>query len=127
MLFTEASLDLADDPELMELMGLANFQSVFIGIESPNEESLKETKKLQNVRPRAGTMLERVRRVQDHGLDVWCGMIVGFDNDDTSVFSAIRVSLRSAHRQRAVGVLHRHPDDAALRSAEARRPAQQPG
>ena len=50
-LFTEASLDLAEDDELMELMGEANFQSVFIGIESPNEDSLRETKKLQNVRP----------------------------------------------------------------------------
>lgn len=43
-LFTEASLDLAEDEELMELMGLANFQSVFIGIETPNEDSLRETK-----------------------------------------------------------------------------------
>ena len=51
-LFTEASLDLAEDEELMELLGLANFQSVFIGIETPNEDSLRETKKLQNVRPR---------------------------------------------------------------------------
>ena len=81
-LFTEASLDLAEDDELMELMGLANFQSVFIGIETPNEDSLRETKKHQNVRPSAGTLLERVHRVQQHGIDVWCGMIVGFDHDD---------------------------------------------
>ena len=81
-LFTEASLDLAEDDELMELLGRAGFQSVFIGIESPNEESLRETKKLQNVRERAGTLLERVHRVQGHGLDVWCGMIVGFDSDN---------------------------------------------
>jgi radical SAM superfamily enzyme YgiQ (UPF0313 family) len=80
-LFTEASLDLAEDDELMELLGRAGFQSVFIGIESPNEESLKETKKLQNVRGRAGSILDRVKRIQDGGLDVWCGMIVGFDND----------------------------------------------
>ena len=52
----------------MELMGLANFQSVFIGIESPNEASLIETKKLQNVRPKAGTLLERVHRIQERGL-----------------------------------------------------------
>ena len=49
-----------EDDELMELMGRANFQNVFIGIETPNEESLKETKKLQNVRPNAGTLLERL-------------------------------------------------------------------
>ena len=70
VLFTEASIDLAEDEELMELMGLANFQSVFIGIESPNEKSLSETKKLQNVRPKAGTLVERVRRIQQHGIDV---------------------------------------------------------
>ena len=52
-LFTEASVDLAEDEELMELMGLANFQSVFVGIESPNEASLIETKKLPCAQRRA--------------------------------------------------------------------------
>ncbi len=52
--FTEASIDLADDPELMELMVDANIISVFVGIESPNEDSLRETKKFQNLRARAG-------------------------------------------------------------------------
>ncbi len=51
-LFTEASIDLADDAELMQLMTEANFIAVFIGIESPNEDSLRETKKFQNVRAR---------------------------------------------------------------------------
>src|SRR5687768_14265342 len=88
-LFTEASLDLAEDEELMDLMGRANFQNVFIGIETPNEESLRETKKLQNVRPNAGTLLERVHRVQNTGIDVWCGMIVGFDHDDPSIFDVM--------------------------------------
>jgi hypothetical protein len=55
----------------MQLMGLVNFWSVFVGIESPNEASLIETKKLQNVRPTAGTLLERVHRIQSHGLG--CG------------------------------------------------------
>jgi radical SAM superfamily enzyme YgiQ (UPF0313 family) len=109
-LFTEASLDLAEDDELMELMGQAGFQSVFIGIESPNEESLKETKKLQNVRPRAGTLLDRVRRVQSHGLDVWCGMIVGFDHDDPSVFGVLPGFLADARIANAlVGLLHAIP------------------
>ena len=58
--FTEASIDLADDAELMELMVEANIATVFIGIESPNEESLRETKKYQNVR-KGGTIVERVR------------------------------------------------------------------
>ena len=103
----EASLDLAEDEELMNLMGRAGFQSVFIGIESPNEASLKETKKLQNVRSRAGSLIERVHRIQDHGLDVWCGMIVGFDSDDASVFDALPRFLAQSHIANAlVGLLH---------------------
>jgi radical SAM superfamily enzyme YgiQ (UPF0313 family) len=109
-LFTEASLDLAEDDELMELMGLANFQSVFIGIESMNEDALKETKKSQNVRPKAGTILERVHRVQAHGIDVWCGMIVGFDNDDATVFKTMPPFLQEAKIGNAlIGMLHAIP------------------
>ena len=109
-LFTEASLDLAEDEELMDLMGQAGFQSVFIGIESPNEDLLRETKKLQNVRPRAGTLIERVHRIQNSGLDVWCGMIVGFDSDDASVFEALPRFLAQSHIGNAlVGLLHAIP------------------
>jgi radical SAM superfamily enzyme YgiQ (UPF0313 family) len=109
-LFTEASLDLAEDDELMELLGLANFQSVFIGIETPNEDSLKETKKLQNVRPKAGSLLDRVHRIQDHGIDVWCGMIVGFDNDDPSIFNVMPKFLTDARISAAlIGLLHAIP------------------
>ena len=85
--FTEASIDLADDPELMRLMVEANVITVFVGIESPNEASLRETKKFQNVRT-GGTMLEKVHRIQGAGMEVWCGMIVGFDNDGPSVFES---------------------------------------
>ena len=109
-LFTEASIDLAEDEELMELMGLANFQSVFIGIESPNEASLIETKKLQNVRPKAGTLLERVHRIQQSGLHVWCGMIVGFDHDDASIFDAMPKFIAEARIANVlVGLLHAIP------------------
>ena len=109
-LFTEASLDLAEDDELMELMGLANFQSVFIGIETPNEDSLRETKKHQNVRRQAGSLLERVHRVQQHGIDVWCGMIVGFDHDDPSIFEAMPEFLADANISAAlVSMLHAIP------------------
>ncbi|MGH6866988.1 MAG: radical SAM protein [Methyloceanibacter sp.] len=109
-LFTEASLDLAEDEELMKLLGLANFQSVFIGIETPNEDSLRETKKLQNVRPNAGTLLERVHRVQQHGIDVWCGMIVGFDHDDPSIFDVMPKFLSDARISAAlIGLLHAIP------------------
>ena len=82
-LYTEASLDLAEDDELMDLMTQAGLISVFIGIESPDEAALRETKKFQNVR---GGMAERIRKVQDAGLEVYAGMIVGFDSDDPGVF-----------------------------------------
>jgi radical SAM superfamily enzyme YgiQ (UPF0313 family) len=80
---TEASLDLAEDDELMRLMTEAGMVNVFVGIESPDEGALRETKKFQNVR---GSLLERVHRIQAAGLEVFAGMIVGFDHDDTGVF-----------------------------------------
>ena len=89
--FTEASIDLADDAELLDLMVDANFIATFVGIESPNEESLRETKKFQNVRA-GGTLLEKVHRIQDAGIEVWCGMIMGFDNDDSRRSSIVRSS-----------------------------------
>ncbi len=104
--FTEASLDLAEDEELMSLMVDANIISVFIGIESPNDKSLKETKKLQNVRPQAGTIADRVRRIQQAGLEVWCGMILGFDSDDASIFGAQARFLQEARISSAmIGML----------------------
>jgi len=86
---TEASIDLADDPELMQLMADANICGVFVGVESTNEDSLRETRKLQNVR-RGGTLPEKIRRIQDAGMEVFAGLIVGFDNDDHTVFAAHR-------------------------------------
>ena len=90
MFATEASIDLADDAELMRLMADANITEVFVGIETPNEAALRETKKIQNLRTRGGTMLEKVHRIQEAGMEVWCGVIVGFDNDDDSIFAAQR-------------------------------------
>jgi radical SAM superfamily enzyme YgiQ (UPF0313 family) len=109
VLFTEASLDLAEDAELMRLMVAANFLSVFVGIESPDEASLRETKKYQNVR-KGGTMLERVHAIQRAGLEVWCGMILGFDNDGPGAFRAQREFVRAARIPHAmVGMLHAIP------------------
>ena len=83
-LTTETSIDLADDPELLELMYRANFRSVFIGIETPRLASLQETKKFQNVR---GDSLEaKLARIQAAGLDINAGFIVGFDSDDKAIF-----------------------------------------
>jgi radical SAM superfamily enzyme YgiQ (UPF0313 family) len=84
-LFTEASIDLADDPELLALMVEANFIATFVGIESPSEESLREAKKYQNVRS-GGSLMEKVHRIQEAGMEVWCGMIMGFDHDAQDIF-----------------------------------------
>jgi radical SAM superfamily enzyme YgiQ (UPF0313 family) len=93
---TEASIDLAEDAELVQLMIDANIVEVFVGIESPNEEALRETKKIQNLTDRHGSLLDKVRRIQQAGIEVWCGMIVGFDTDDASVFDLQRRFLRDA-------------------------------
>ena len=107
--FTEASLDLADDVELMQMMVDCNIQTVFIGIESPNEASLRETKKIQNVR-NTGTLIEKIHRVQNAGMDVWCGMIVGFDSDDETIFDAQIEFLQEARILHAMlGMLHAIP------------------
>jgi radical SAM superfamily enzyme YgiQ (UPF0313 family) len=107
--FTEASLDLADDSELLGLMVDANISTVFVGIESPNEDSLRETKKFQNVR-KGGTSIEKVHAIQNAGLDVWCGMILGFDHDEQTIFNAHREYLKEARILHAmVGMLSAIP------------------
>jgi radical SAM superfamily enzyme YgiQ (UPF0313 family) len=87
--FTEASIDLADDDEMMQLLVAANVIHVFVGIETPNEASLRETKKLQNLH-KGTTLIEKVHRIQEAGLEVWSGMMLGFDNDDETIFEAQR-------------------------------------
>ncbi len=93
--FAEASLDLADDPELTQLLVSANIQAVFVGVETPNLESLRETKKHQNLRA-GGSIVEKIHRIQDAGMEVWTGMIVGFDNDDVSIFDSQMEFVRQA-------------------------------
>ncbi len=106
---TEASLDLAEDDALMGLMVDANILSVFIGIETPNEASLVETKKHQNVKT-GRTLVERVRKVQQAGLEVWSGMILGFDHDDETIFDAQREFLHDARiAQAMIGMLYAIP------------------
>ncbi len=80
---TEASINLAHDDDLLELFRQAHFAWVFIGIESPDEESLREAKKYQNTRR---DMLSSVRHIYSHGIDVLAGFIVGFDNDTIATF-----------------------------------------
>jgi radical SAM superfamily enzyme YgiQ (UPF0313 family) len=80
---TEASINLADDLELMELMVAAGFVTVFVGIETPDEESLAECHKTQN---KNRDLVESVKRLQHFGLQVMGGFIVGFDSDTPSIF-----------------------------------------
>jgi radical SAM superfamily enzyme YgiQ (UPF0313 family) len=81
---TEASIDLADDAELIDLMVEANILQVFVGIESPRRESLEETRKHQNTR--GDSMQEKIQRLRDGGLVITAGFIVGFDHDDPRIF-----------------------------------------
>ena len=83
LLYTEASIDLAQRPELIKAMVDANFFYVFIGIESPSKESLKEAKKFQNMRR---DPLESIRFIQSEGLWVTAGFIIGFDSDTEDIF-----------------------------------------
>ncbi len=80
---TEASINLADDEVLMELMVEAGFDGVFIGIETPDEDSLAECSKNQN---RRRNLVEDVKRIQRAGMQVFGGFIVGFDSDTPSIF-----------------------------------------
>jgi radical SAM superfamily enzyme YgiQ (UPF0313 family) len=80
---TEASLNLAHDQELLELFPAAGMEWVFIGIESPDEASLKEAQKFQNTRQ---DILSSVRTVYAHGIDILAGFIVGFDHDTVQTF-----------------------------------------
>jgi radical SAM superfamily enzyme YgiQ (UPF0313 family) len=83
LFITEASINLADDRELCDLMVRAGFSKVFIGIETPEESCLMECNKLHN---NNRDLIECVREIQNHGMEVSAGFIVGFDNDPPDIF-----------------------------------------
>lgn len=83
LFITEASINMADDPELLDLMARAGFLSVFIGIETPDEISLTECHKSQN---KSRNLVESVHRIQNAGMQVMGGFIVGFDSDTPAIF-----------------------------------------
>lgn len=80
---TEVSLNLADDEELLELMRDAGFDTVFIGLETPSKESLNECGKFQN---KNRDLIGSVKKIQQYGMEVSAGFIVGFDSDDETIF-----------------------------------------
>ncbi len=90
---TEASINLADDPELMDLMSRAGFNAVFIGIETPNDDSLLECNKKQN---RNRDLVESVKIIQRAGMVVQGGFIVGFDSDTDRIFEQQENFIRKA-------------------------------
>lgn len=100
---TEASLNMAQDDELLTLFSEANFKWVFIGIESPDEESLKETKKYQNTRQ---DILTSVRKIYSYGIDIYAGFIIGFDNDTTKTFDTqYQFIMKSGIQAAMIGLL----------------------
>lgn len=81
--YTEASVNLADDADLLTQMVTCNFREVFLGLETPSLESLRETRKYQNTKR---SLVDSVHAIQEAGLTVQGGFIVGFDNDGEDVF-----------------------------------------
>ncbi len=90
---TEASLNLADDPELMQLMKDAGFVSVFLGIETPDESGLISSNKLQNTRR---SLLDSVAKIQSYGMQVMGGFILGFDTDREDIFERMVEFIQSS-------------------------------
>jgi radical SAM superfamily enzyme YgiQ (UPF0313 family) len=81
--YAEISINIASDDEVLRLLAEARFAGLFIGIESPNRDSLKETAKVQNLK---GDLVETCRKIQSYGLPIEGSMIVGFDHDDLTIF-----------------------------------------
>ncbi len=82
-LYTECSINMADDEPLMRMMAAAGFDTVFIGIETVDENSLVECGKVANCRR---DIIASVRKIQTYGFEVMGGFIIGFDNDKPTVF-----------------------------------------
>jgi radical SAM superfamily enzyme YgiQ (UPF0313 family) len=106
-LFTEASVNLAQDQELMGLMTAAGFDSVFLGLETPEEQSLVECGKHQNC---AIDLLEAVKTIQRNGMEVMGGFIIGFDNDPPNIFERqIKFIQNSGVVKAMIGLLNAIP------------------
>src|SRR6185369_7728684 len=113
---TEASVNLAEDDTLLGMMEDAGFRRIFVGIETPVEESLKEAQKGQNTRR---DLLDSVHKIQSYGMEVMAGFIVGFDHDPDDIFERqIRFIRDSAIPLAMVGLLTALPDTQLWRRLE---------
>lgn len=113
---TEASVNLAEDDALLQQMEDAGFRRVFLGIETPVEESLKEAQKGQNTRR---NLLESIHKIQTYGMEVMAGFIVGFDSDPEDIFDLQMNFIReSAIPLAMVGLLAALPDTQLWRRLE---------
>jgi radical SAM superfamily enzyme YgiQ (UPF0313 family) len=113
---TEASVNLAEDDALLKQMEDAGFRRVFLGIETPVEESLKEAQKGQNTRR---DLLESIHKIQGYGMEVMAGFIVGFDHDPEDIFDLQMNFIRESGIPLAmVGLLAALPDTQLWRRLE---------
>jgi hypothetical protein len=114
--YTEASINIADDPELMDGMNAVGFDQVFVGIETPSKKSLSETGKRQNLKC---DLLEAVHTIQRHGMEVTAGFILGFDSDTEDIFDRQIDFIQAAGIPKAmVGVLTALPGTKLYRRLE---------
>ena len=104
---TEASINLADDPELLRALAAANFFGIFVGIESPDTDTLILMRKKQNTRR---SLQESISRIYSAGIGVFAGFIVGFDSENASIADAMIECIEdTAIPVCAVGLLYALP------------------
>ncbi|QFS43634.1 B12-binding domain-containing radical SAM protein [Nostoc sphaeroides] len=107
---TEASVNLAEDTELLELMAKAGFYAVFLGIETPDQDSLQLTRKFQNTR---NPLLEACRNINEAGLLIYAGFIIGFDGEKTGAGERIEAFIEETSiPQPMLGILQALPNTA---------------
>ncbi|KGF73146.1 radical SAM protein [Neosynechococcus sphagnicola sy1] len=107
---TEASVNLAEDDELLELMAEARFYAVFLGIETPDQDSLHLTKKIQNTR---NSLIDACRKINQAGLLIYAGFILGFDGERVGAGERIQVFVeQTGIPQPMLGILQALPNTA---------------
>lgn len=107
---TEASVNLAEDDELLQLMGEAGFYAVFLGIETPDQDSLQVTRKLQNMRH---PLVEACQKINDAGLLIYAGFILGFDGERVGAGARIQAFVEQTNiPQPMLGILQAPPNTA---------------